>query len=132
MRFDLTETQFKKIYALFPQKMDNRGRKPIDLRQVLNGIFYVLRTGIPWRDLPERYGNWQRIYTQFRRWNEQGVWQHVHLALAKEAELEACFIDSTTVVVHQHGLGAKGGKIFRKLVRVLVGRPRKYTWRATH
>ncbi|MFM7468347.1 MAG: transposase, partial [Vampirovibrionales bacterium] len=65
MRFDLTDTQFERIQSLFPPKTETRGRKPIDIRQVLNGIFYVLRTGIPWRDLPARYGNWQRVYTQF-------------------------------------------------------------------
>jgi transposase len=114
MRFDLTDLQYEQIMSLFPQKTETRGRKPIDTRTVLNGIFYVLRTGIPWRDVPERYGNWQRVYSQFNRWNREGVWQHVHSALAKEADLEACFIDSTSVVVHQHGLGAKGGNTFRK------------------
>jgi transposase len=114
MRFDLTDTQFEQIHALFPTKTETRGRKPIDHRQVINGIFYVLRTGVPWRDLPDRYGTWQRVYTQFRRWNQQGLWQQIHLALAKEADLEMCFVDSTTVVVHQQGLGAKGGKHFRK------------------
>ena len=114
MRFDLTDTQFEQIQTLFPKKTETRGRKSIDFRQVLNGIFYVLRTGIPWRDLPPRYGTWQRVYTQFRRWNQQEVWQKIHVALAKEADLEHCFIDSTTVVVHQQGLGAKGGKNFKK------------------
>ncbi|MCS6267723.1 MAG: transposase [Vampirovibrio sp.] len=48
MRFDLTDTQFAQIYALFPTKTETRGRKPIDHRQVINGIFYLLRTGVPW------------------------------------------------------------------------------------
>jgi transposase len=67
MRFDLTDLQYEQILSLFPAKTEKRGRKPINTRTVLNGIFYVLRTGIPWRELSERYGNWQRVYSQFNR-----------------------------------------------------------------
>ena len=90
-----------------------RGRKTLKLRQTVNGIFYLLSTAIPWRDLPERYGSWRSVYTTFRRMSQAGIWDKIHQALSKDDDLEQCFIDSTTCVVHQHGLGAKGGSLFK-------------------
>jgi transposase len=110
MRDELSQEVIERILALFPEKTETRGRKPINRVSTLRGILYVLRTGCPWRDLPECYGHWQSVYGQFNRWNQRQVWQQVHEALAKEADLEMCYLDSTTAVVHQQGLGAKGGK----------------------
>lgn len=115
MRFDLTDQQWERILDVFPKKTETRGRKTLNLRQTVNGIFYLLRTGIPWRDLPERYGSWRSVYTTFRRLSYAGIWDKIHQALSKDADLEQCFLDSTTCVVHQHGLGAKGGKILKAL-----------------
>ncbi len=63
MRFDLTDSQWERILHVFPQKTETRGRKTLNLRQTVNGLFYLLRTGIPWRDLPERYGSWRSVYS---------------------------------------------------------------------
>jgi transposase len=66
MRYDLTDFEWSVIEPLLP--MDRRGPKPKNNRQILNGMFYILRTGCPWRDLPERYGPYTTVYNRFTRW----------------------------------------------------------------
>ena len=77
---------------------------------MLNGILYWLNTGVPWRDLPERYGPWESVYTRFRRWSQQGVWDNVFAALIAEDIVDetTLMLDSTIIKVHQHGSGKKG------------------------
>jgi transposase len=72
-------------------------------------VLYRYRAGIPWRDLPERFGAWKNIHRHHRRWSESGVWQRVVEHLAGDADNEYAMIDSTIVRVHQHAAGAKGG-----------------------
>ena len=115
MRFDLSDADWQQLEPLLLSLKDPRGRKPNDLRRTLNGICYLCRTGIPWRDLPERYGNWKSVYSLWRRWSKNQVWQQVHAIFMQDADLETCYIDSTAVVVNQHGLGAKGGSITKQL-----------------
>ena len=78
---------------------------------MLNGILYWLNTGIPWRDLPERYGPWKSVYTRFRRWSLQGVWKHIFEELIAQDIVDGStlMLGSTTIKVHQHGSGAKKG-----------------------
>jgi transposase len=79
-RYDLSETEWRLIAPLLPNKPRGVGR--VDDRRVLNGIFYVLRTGSPWRDLPERYGPYTTVYNRYNRWAKAGVWLRVFEALA--------------------------------------------------
>ncbi|MGH8527870.1 MAG: IS5 family transposase [Gammaproteobacteria bacterium] len=89
-----------------------RGRPPEDNRNIINGILWRLRTGAPWRDVPEKYGNWNSIYRRFRRWSASGVWESVAVALAETmAESGHYNIDSTTVRAHVSAAGGKGGLI---------------------
>jgi transposase len=115
-RKELTEQQWKKIAPLLPaQKLPKRGRPAKDHRSVINAILWVLRTGAPWRDLPERYGPWQTAASRFYRWQRAGLWQEILRELQRhkdrrgEVEWEVHFVDSTTVRAHQHAAGAKGG-----------------------
>ncbi len=86
-----------------------RGRPPEDNRNVINGILWRLRAGAPWRDVPEKYGNWNSIYRRFRRWSTCGVWESVATALAETmAESGHYNIDSTTVRAHVSAAGGKG------------------------
>lgn len=86
---------------------------------MLNGILWILRTGAPWRDLPDRYGTWQTVYSRFRRWREQGIWGQVLRALqavaAHDDTLDGslAMIDGSNVRAHQHAAGArkKGGSM---------------------
>jgi transposase len=82
---------------------------------VVNGILWILRTGAPWRDLPERYGPWTTVSNRFYRWRKQGIWDKVLAELQREADIlgeidwELHFVDSTTVRAHQHSSGGKRG-----------------------
>jgi transposase len=86
------------------------GRPPRNHRLVLDGAFWVARTGVPWRDLPDYFGKWSSVYRQFRRWTQSGVWDAVLEALSEgggAADLQ--MVDSTIVRAHHCAAGAKGG-----------------------
>jgi transposase len=78
-----------------------------DDRRVLNGIFWVLRTGAPWRDLPERYGPYTAAYNRFNRWRKAGIWDRLMDAVTKAHGGEVQIIDSSIVRVHQHASRVK-------------------------
>lgn len=117
-------------WAVFaPFVTDNRargGRPPRDHRRTLDGIFWVARTGAPWRDLPAEFGAWNSVYQQFRRWTLSGIWDVILAALA-DADPDAAalqMIDSTTIRAHHCAAGAKGGLIARvSAVRAVASRP---------
>ena len=87
------------------------GRKPMNHRLVLDGIFWIARTGSPWRDLPEEFGKWSSVYRQFRRWTLAGLWEGILEALNESGVVPAALqmIDSTVVRAHHQAAGAKGG-----------------------
>jgi transposase len=81
---------------------------------VINGILWRIRTGAPWRDLPERYGPWKTCYERFRAWTADGTWDSLKQALMAEADRRGELdwnsqIDSTIVRAHQHAAGARKG-----------------------
>ncbi|MDO8360529.1 MAG: IS5 family transposase [Devosia sp.] len=86
-----------------------RGRRPRDHRLVLDGVFWIARTGSPWRDLHDHFGKWSSVYRQFRRWTLSGVWDVLLAALNESGEGQDSvqMIDSTIVRAHQHAAGAK-------------------------
>ena len=106
-RFDLTDQEWTVIEPLLPNKP--RGVARVDDRRVLNGIFFVLRTGCPWRDLPERYGPYTTVYNRFNRWAKAGVWLRVFAALTARSPQSLQLIDSSIVRAHQHAAGGKKG-----------------------
>ena len=87
--------------------MDRRGPKPKDNRKVLNGIFWVLRAGAPWRDLPERYGPYTTAYNRFNRWRKAGIWDRLMDGIIQAHDGKVQMIDSSIVRVHQHASGVK-------------------------
>jgi transposase len=103
------------------------GRPPEDHRLVLDGVFWITRTGAPWRDLPEEFGKWSSVYRQFRRWTLAGLWELILSAL-NESEAVADtvqMIDSTIIRAHHCAAGAKGGLKKRILaVQRVASRPR--------
>jgi len=107
MRFDLSDAEWAVIQPLLPA--NKKGPRRVDDRRVLNGIFYILRTGAPWRDLPERYGPRTTVYNRYARWAQRGVWQAIFEALATSDENSLFFIDSSIVKAHRAASGAKGG-----------------------
>lgn len=74
---------------------------------ILNGIVWIARSGAPWRDLPERYGPWQTVYSRFRKWIEDGILDNIFHVLSLDAELSELSIDASIVQAHQHSAGAK-------------------------
>lgn len=104
-----------------------RGRPPGGHRRVLDAVFWVARTGIPWRDLPPELGNWNSVHRQYRRWTTSGLWDVLLQALADGGgDADALqMIDSTIVRAHHCAAGAKGGLTARVLdARAVAFRPR--------
>ena len=97
-RYDLSEFEWRVIEPLLPNKP--RGVPRVDDRRVLNGIFWVLRSGSPWRDLPGRYGPHTTCYNRFRRWAKAGVWDRLMDAITDAYGGDVRMIDGTSVRVH--------------------------------
>ena len=97
-RHDLTDFEWSVIEPVLPQNW--RGVPRVDDRRVLNGIFWVLRTGAPWADLPERYGPHTTCYNRFRRWTKSGVWDRIMDAITEAYDGNLRMIDGTSVRVH--------------------------------
>lgn len=109
-RFDLTEPQWAVLEPLLPP---GTGRPPVHpRRRLIDGVRWRVRVGAPWRDVPERYGPWQTVYTFFRRWQLAGVWTYLVTALQGVADADGLItwdvsVDSTVVRAHQHAAGAR-------------------------
>lgn len=108
-RYGLRDDQWETIQALLPGREGTVGVTAKDNRLFVEAVLYRYRAGIPWRDVPERFGDWNNIARRHRRWCKSGVWQKVFERLAKDADNEYAMIDSTIVRAHQHAAGAKGG-----------------------
>ena len=101
MRYELTDYEWAAIKPFLPNKP--RGVPRVNDRRVLNGIFWVLRSGAPWRDLPESFGSYTTCYNRFIRWRRAGVWGGIMKALAATHDAAVQMIDTSIVHVHQHG-----------------------------
>jgi transposase len=114
-RGELSDEQWEKLAPLLPPQKPHVGRPAHDHRLMVNGMLWILRTGAPWRDLPERYGPWRTVASRFYRWVKAGVWKHVLQALQQQSDMagqidwETHSVDSTVIRAHQHAAGAKGG-----------------------
>jgi len=106
-RFDLSDQEWSIVSPLLPNKP--RGVARTDDRRVLNGIFHILRTGAPWRDLPERYGPYTTVYNRYNRWAKAGAWLRMFEALAAQSPQSLQLIDSSIIRAHQHAAGGKKG-----------------------
>lgn len=118
------------FFAPFVVAMGGKsGRPPEDHRKVLDGIFWMARTGAPWRDLHEYFGKWNSVYRQFRRWAEAGVFELMLGALSARSGPSAAvqMIDSTIVRAHHQAAGAKGGLRKRVSAARRAASPRKST-----
>ena len=108
-RYELTDQEWEQIVPLLPSNKGGRGRPPKDNRQMLNAMVWLARSGAPWRDLPERYGPWESVYSRFRKWVDDGVLDNIFRVLSLESELYELSIDASIVQAHQHSAGAKKG-----------------------
>lgn len=108
-RYALRDDQWDRIKDLLPGRKGTVGVTARNNRLFVEAVLYRYRAGIPWRDLPERFGDYRVIHTRHMRWSRKGVWEKVFKHLADEADNEYASIDATIVRAHQHAAGAKGG-----------------------
>src|SRR5271155_2997598 len=106
-RYELTDFEWSVIAPLLPDKP--RGVPRADDRTVLNGIYWRLRTGSPWADIPERYGPSTTCYNRFVRWRKLGVWDAIFDAVSKAYEGSLQMVDSSSIRVHQQRPTVKRG-----------------------
>lgn len=121
LRQTLTDGQFALLAPLLPaERPPRRGRPFLPHRRVLEGIFWILRTGAPWRDLPTEFGNWSGVYERFRRWRRNGLWQKILDLLQARArrggriDFEFSAVDGSTVRAHRCAAGALKKGLQRK------------------
>ncbi len=105
-RHALSDEQWDRIKDLLPGKPGDPGRSGRDNRLFLDAVLYVAKTGIPWRDLPPRFGNWNSVWRRFDRWSDRGVWERIATELG-EPELEELQLNSTSVKVHAAAVGGR-------------------------
>jgi transposase len=103
----MRDDQWERIRDLLPGQEGHVGVTAADNRLFVEAVLYRYRTGMPWRDLPERFGDWKNVHQRFSRWAKSGVWEKVFQHLAADADNEYAMIDSTIVRAHQHSAGAK-------------------------
>ncbi|WP_214992000.1 IS5 family transposase [Streptomyces albidoflavus] len=111
-RGDLTNREWSLLESHLPPS-GRRGGRWNDHRTVVNGVLFRVRTGVPWRDLPERYGSWKTVYERHRRWSADGTWDRILHSVQADADLAGRIdwsmvgVDSTSCRAHQHAAGAR-------------------------
>jgi transposase len=119
-RHELTEEQWQQLEPLLPAQKPKTGRPNGQHRSVINGSLWILKTGAPWRDLPERYGKWQTIASRFYRWQQSGVWARGFAQLQQmkdrdgPIDWEVHYVDGSVIRAHQQAAGAKKAQPRRK------------------
>ncbi len=117
-RADLTDAQWAVLEPLLPGGKKPGRRRKYTRRQLIDGIRWRVRTGAPWRDVPDRYGPWQSVYGLFRRWQRDGTWRRIVTALQVRADAAGLItwdvsVDSTVARAHQHAAGPRKRGICR-------------------
>lgn len=120
-RYALSDKQWSKIKDLLPGRKESVGVTAKDNRLFVDAVLYRYRAGIPWRDLPERFGDFRVVHLRHSRWSKTGVWEKVFNALASDADNEYAMLDSTIVRAHQHSAGAKKKKAQTKQLEEAEG-----------
>ena len=111
-RHEVTDEQWEVIQPILPKRTAKTGRPPSDPRLMLNGILWILRTGSPWRDLPERFGPWQTVYDHFAKWRALGAYDRIlealHIRLDADATIDwdLWCIDGSSVRASRAAAGA--------------------------
>ena len=105
-RYALHDDQWERIEDLLPGRKGHVGTNAKDNRLFVEAVLWRYRSGAPWRDLPERFGDWNNTHRRFSRWAKTGVWERIFKHLAADPDNEYAMIDSTIVRAHQHSAGA--------------------------
>ena len=109
-RYALRDDQWERIKGFLPGREGHVGGTASDNRLFVDAVLYRYRAGVPWRDLPERFGDWKNTHRRWSRWAETGVWEKIFKHLTDDADNEYAMIASTIVRAHQHSAGAQKKK----------------------
>ena len=109
VRLMLEDHVWERMAGHLPGKVGDPGRSGADNRLFVEAVLWLVRTSVPWRDLPACFGNWNSTFIRFSRWSKAGVWDRLFAAMADSPDFEYVLIDSTIVRAHQHAAGKKGG-----------------------
>uniref|UniRef100_A0ABS3MMP7 IS5 family transposase n=3 Tax=Bradyrhizobium TaxID=374 RepID=A0ABS3MMP7_9BRAD len=108
-RLVLSDAAWERMAPLIIGRPDQKGSTGRDNRMFVEGVLWIVRTGSPWRDLPEAFGDWNSVFRRFSRWSIKGVWWRIFEAMSDDPDFEYLIVDSTIVRAHQHAAGAKKG-----------------------
>jgi transposase len=106
-RHEICDEHWEIIKDLLPGREGQRGVAGKDNRLFLNAVLWIAKTGAPWRDLPERFGNWNSVFQRFNRWCKAGVFDKI-MRVLQDPDLDILMLDSTVIRAHQHAAGAEG------------------------
>ena len=129
-RHNITDKLWELIEEHLPGSPGKVGRPAVNNRRFLNGVFWILRTGAPWRDLPSDFGHWKNVQRRFCRWRDRGIWEKLFNIVADKPDYKCLMIDASHCKVHPHASGAKGGN--QEMSRTKGGSTRKYMSPWTH
>ena len=115
-RLVLSDAQWARMAPLVAGRPDTRGATGRDNRLFVEAVLWIVRTGAPWRDLPDAFGAWNSAFRRFSRWAAAGVWDRLFAAMSDDPDFEYLILDSTIVRAHLHAAGGKGGLRLRPLV----------------
>ena len=110
-RLMLSDGQWERMAAHVIGDERRRGSSGRDNRMFVEAVPWVVRTGSPWRGLPDAFGTWNSAFRRFSRWSAKGVWHRIFAAMSDDPDFEYLILDSTIVRAHQHAAGAKGGRL---------------------
>ena len=125
-RHDISDRVWSILSPHLPGRAGAWGGNAKDNRQFINAVFWILRTGAPWRDLPPDYGDWKNTHRRFCRWRDKGIWESLLEKLVVEPDFEWLMIDASHSKVHPHAAGAKGGN--QAMSRTKGGLIQRYIW----
>jgi transposase len=125
-RHDISDETWAILAPHLPGQPGQWGGIAEDNRRFINAVFWILRTGAPWRDLPPDYGKWGSVHQRFRRWRDDGTWEKLLEILIVDPDFEWLMIDASHCKCHPHAAGAAGGN--QDIGRTKGGRTPRYTW----
>jgi transposase len=128
-RHDISNQVWERLKSLLSGGEGKVGRPASNNRRFLNAVFWILRTGTPWRDLPPDYGDWKNTHRRFCRWQDRGIWENLLEEVMDDPDFEWLMIDASHIKVHPHAAGAPGGN--QEMARTKGGSIPNCTWRWT-
>jgi transposase len=125
-RHDISDRMWLLLEPHLPGRVGSWGGIAQDNRCFINAVFWILRTGAPWRDLPPDYGDWKNTHRRFCRWRDKGIWEGLLEQVVADPDYEWLMIDASHIKVHPHAAGAVGGN--QQMSRTKGGSTPSYTW----